>query len=218
MRQRHKQKGFTLVEMMISSAIGLIVMAGVISIFATSVAASGDNMKRVRLNQEIRTIMDVMVRDIRRAGYWRDANSLATANPFATLFVSADSQCLSYSYDVNQATPALPLGNEDNFGFRLINGAVRYRTSSTNCDTNAGWNLISDPNVVNITTLTFNLQTVCTNLSNPTGAINCTSAGGTDTLASMQRINITLTGQLKNDANVRFTLTNSVYIRNALPT
>lgn len=67
-----KQRGFTLIELMIASLIGLVVMAGMLNLFITtnkSVTLS-DAMSQ---NQETgRFAMDYLTKFIRRAGYTED--------------------------------------------------------------------------------------------------------------------------------------------------
>lgn len=67
------QKGFSLVELLVGLAAGLTLLSGVIGIFSATVGSTGYNLKMTRLNQELRTVMDLMARDIRRAGYWGKA-------------------------------------------------------------------------------------------------------------------------------------------------
>ena len=204
---------------MISSAIGVIAMAGAISVFSTSVKSNGDNLKRIRLNQELRAIMDVMVRDIRRAGYWSIADG-TTPNPFSTLNVSGDEKCITYRYDFATVPPAVPdpLDNANNFGFKFHNNGVKYRTNSATCGTNNNWVFISDPNAVKVTSLNFNLTTTCANLSAKIDT-DCiaSSPAADDVLSYMYMLEITLNGELTSDSNVTYSLTDSVSIRNAVP-
>jgi Tfp pilus assembly protein PilW len=72
------QRGLSLIELMIGLAMGLFLVAGVIGIFSTTLSDQTANLKSTRLNQELRTALDVMVRDIRRAGYWSLATSAAS--------------------------------------------------------------------------------------------------------------------------------------------
>ena len=121
-------KGFSLIEMMVSMTVGLILMSGIIGVFANSVKSNADNLKHIRLNQELRAIMDVMSRDIRRAGYWSDADG-TTNNPYGSITFSATNQCITYSYDDGDGD-AVP-ENEDKFGFRLNSEAVEIREAKS---------------------------------------------------------------------------------------
>ncbi|MEN8168657.1 MAG: prepilin-type N-terminal cleavage/methylation domain-containing protein [Pseudomonadota bacterium] len=69
LNSRAFQRGLTLIELMIGMAIGLIVVGMVLSVYLTTLRTSGDTIKSSRLNQEIAAIMNIMVNDIRRAGY-----------------------------------------------------------------------------------------------------------------------------------------------------
>lgn len=64
-----RSKGFTLVELLIGLAIGLLVTAGAISLFVSITRSTSVVMQTNRMQQEVREIGLVMTRDIRRAGY-----------------------------------------------------------------------------------------------------------------------------------------------------
>lgn len=207
------QKGFTLVELMVSSVIGLIALSSVIMVFAVSVKHSSDGLKRIKLGQELRTIMDVMVRDIRRSGYWQGATGLV-ANPYTTLAVSADAKCITYSYDLNaNATPQ----NADMFGFRFDQSGVKYRGAGATCNTTNGWTFISDTALITITNLTFGAVIICENLSDDDDDDTCSTAAADDVLSRRLNIDIVLSAVLKNDTAMTYSLNDSVTIRNAVP-
>ena len=65
-----KRNGFTLVELLIASVLGMLVVGGIITVFATTVRFNSDNLQMVRLNQELRGVMSLISRDLRRAGYF----------------------------------------------------------------------------------------------------------------------------------------------------
>ena len=62
------QSGVSLVELMIGSAVGLIVIAAVLATYAVIARSGSETMASAKLNAELRAAMDMMVRDIRRAG------------------------------------------------------------------------------------------------------------------------------------------------------
>ncbi len=213
------QHGFSLIELMISMVIGLIAIAGMISIFASSVKSNTDSLEMVRLNQELRAIMDVMVRDIRRTGYWSKADGV-TANPFMNISTNAAKDCITYSYDRNPYTLAAGLAvleNEDNFGFRLHNNAVKLRQNSTTCDSTTNWVNLSDSSAINISVLTFGLaNSFCKNLSS--GVVEdgtvCVDAISEDVMSTMYVVDITITGNLIADPTVAATFAEQVVVRN----
>ena len=65
----NRTRGFTLVELLIGMAIGLLVTAGAIALFVSITRSTSVVVQTNRMQQELREIGLVMTRDIRRAGY-----------------------------------------------------------------------------------------------------------------------------------------------------
>ena len=65
----NKQRGFSLVELMVSITIGLILLAGVLSIFFSSRSRISTNEKTARLQENGRVALDLVTHDVRSAGY-----------------------------------------------------------------------------------------------------------------------------------------------------
>jgi prepilin peptidase dependent protein B len=88
-----RQGGFTISELMVSMVIGLLILAGVVTVYISVLKSSNTVLKGGRLNGEMTAIMTIMANDIRRAGYWEAANfQLPTDNPFTKVFYAAGSQ------------------------------------------------------------------------------------------------------------------------------
>lgn len=64
-----RSTGFTLVELLVGMAIGLIVAAGAMAMFVGIARSTTTIVQTNRMQQEVREIGLVMTRDIRRAGY-----------------------------------------------------------------------------------------------------------------------------------------------------
>jgi len=214
----YAQKGFTLVEVMVSTAVAAIGMAGAISIFANTVQSNTDSLQQIRLDQELRAIMNVMSRDIRRAGYWRDANGVDD-NPFANnanlMTESAAESCFWYTYDADN-NGAVSAGDQQ--GIRLINNAVNIIGTASSCaDTSSvdDWSQISDSRTISITALNFNISdNACINASTDQRTCNTAIAG--DVLRTMKVVTITLSGELAADSDVSDTLIETVTVRNTV--
>jgi prepilin peptidase dependent protein B len=172
---RKKQTGVTLIELMIGLLIGVIVVAGGISIFLTSVKGQTDNINLTRLNQDMRTMMDIMVRDIRRAGFVTsnpdDNFALVQSNPFfgatTDLAVYDTNTCIVYAYNSDNDDPPV-VDSSERFGFRLntTTNVLEMRSSGTsNVNCNEGsWQTITEPEVA-ITGLTFTLTSTALNVT-----------------------------------------------------
>jgi prepilin-type N-terminal cleavage/methylation domain-containing protein len=148
---RARARGFTLVELMVALVAGLIVSAAVLSFFLSSMKSNGEYVQSTRLTQELRNTLDLMSRDLRRAGYDDDGlrflgnshtSELApvclTASGAPTTCVAAGSagDCILYAYDrsypnggttVTGAMGQIDLDNGEKRGLRLrsytVNGA-----------------------------------------------------------------------------------------------
>jgi len=64
-----RSRGVTLIEMLVGLLVGLVMVAAAGSIYISTFRGQTNNTKLVRLNQDLRTMMDIMARDIRRAGF-----------------------------------------------------------------------------------------------------------------------------------------------------
>jgi prepilin-type N-terminal cleavage/methylation domain-containing protein len=101
-------RGFSLVELMVAMVAGLIVSGAVLAFTMSSFRSNGDYVRSTRLTQELRNTMDLVTRELRRAGY--DDNALSylargTGSPFthmslATAGATANTfKCVLYAYD-----------------------------------------------------------------------------------------------------------------------
>jgi prepilin peptidase dependent protein B len=236
----NQQAGVTLVELMIGLLVGLIVIAAGMNIFITSIRGQTDNINLTRLNQDMRTMMDIMARDIRRAGFVTSDPGTNFAslqnNPFfdnitSDIAIHDGGACIVYAYnrddDVNNdrvtdETPSAVDSNE-RFGFRLSNGELGMRLSGAtneNC-TDGSWESITEPEV-QITGLTFTLTSTPLNV---TSMVNdddgiCETGEACNTCTTGQaclyvrNVAISLTGRLRDDNTVTQTITEQVRVRN----
>lgn len=89
----NKQRGVSLVEMMVAVTIGLILMAGVMSIFLSSKVTYFANEKLARLQESGRIALNLVSHDVRAAGYM----GCARAVPFNSVLNSPTSLLWNYS-------------------------------------------------------------------------------------------------------------------------
>ena len=188
MNHMNKQSGMGLVELMIGSLIGLLIVAGVLVMYTATVKGSADTLKAAKLNQELSSAMSIMTRDIRRAGMWREAQVDDENNPFSAVgfnnLVIEDigtdpGACILYAYDRFEAgdpaavptTPdtAAPIPANDYYGFKLVGGEVYMHTGNSTAtnsctDITANWLKITDSDVITVTELRFtSLGSQCLN-------------------------------------------------------
>ena len=264
-------RGATLVELLIGMAVGLLVATGSLSVLLLSLHAQGDNIKLARLNQDLRAMLDVMVRDIRRAGFATDdpENNLSfvKTNPFFDSttttettdiavydFDGGTNNCIVYAYNRDLDSE---VDTNERLGFRLASdGDLEMRRSGStneNCS-NSSWETFTEPEV-EITALTFNFTTTASlNVSsmvtdsdgdgcydgddqNPgtpssscksgtygnglcdvgEGCNTCPRDGTPDPACIViRKVDIRLTGQLRDDNSVAQSIGEQVRVRNDL--
>ncbi len=167
--------GLSLVELMVSLAIGMALVAIALLATAQQLRGTGQLQREQRLAQDLRSTVDLITRDLRRAAHWRAAESgvwPAAAgeprrNPHRVLFsdtgsAGADdgseagdaSTQVDFSYSVDaghrsQGDPSTPdsvAGNEA-FGYRLRDGVVQAHLGG------AGWQALTDPGRLTVSSL-----------------------------------------------------------------
>lgn len=234
MLKHTKQKGLSLIELMIGLLVGTVVAGGAISVFTNSIKSGTDNTELARLNQDMRAIMDIMVRDIRRAGYAiadpATSPSTLTNNPFqdsltagatTDIAVYDDGSCIVYSYNRNDDSPPV-VSADERLGFKLNNGAITMRTSgdtNENCDNNNNsWQSITGPEV-EVTALAFNVteaELSATKMLDGTGDDDddgscetgeaCNACDTGDKCLYIRNVTLSLTARLSDDNTVTQTI------------
>ena len=205
-----RQAGVSLIELMVGILVGMIVVAGSFAMFSITSRAGNDNIRALKLNQELQMVADLIGNEIRRSGY---LNQITTTNPYSTVLTPTNN-CLLYGYDSD-------LNGSDNpgewTGFRRDNdNIVRVRTpgvSITDC-ANGTWSPLTDPQTVAITALTFQQCYFYPGSTQTAGA--CPSCSSTAAEIPMRYLLISLTGSLPNDPSTTRSIQWSERLRNDL--
>lgn len=187
-----RQRGLSLVELMVGMVIGLVILAAAGTMYIASARTGRDTLASAQLNITLRGAMEVMADEIRRAGYSlaggrNSAFMNRTAGTFSDLNVSADGTCVEFSYDADGDGA---LANAEYAGFRIRNGAVQMRDGGAgvvaDC-VNGTWSAITDPGSVLITNHTngqnyFVISYQCMNAATSVSDNNPCRAGGGGTV------------------------------------
>lgn len=238
------QQGVSLVELMVGMVIGLLVIIAALSMYASTSRGARDTLGSAKLNMEIRGAMDVMIEDIRRAGF--GGNTFMNVGS-TDLAVYDSGACIVYSYNADNSLDAEGnpnLTDGDYAGFSVQNNTVFIRNGgdgdASDCATDVEWEPITDPNNVQIDAPAgnepfFTIEYACLDSSlalsanNPkaerclpgTGNTIYNAALATATannskigLIETRHVTIRLAGHLTNDATMRISMAQTVLVRN----
>jgi prepilin peptidase dependent protein B len=192
LRSTRTQRGFTLTELMIAIALGMSVISSVLLGYLATYSGSVSTLANSKLRQEMSALMNLMVEDIRRAGYNADlllspANNVFNVRPNTTLEVfptmasinpgaeTGSGSCIVYAYDrfENGIVDDGTLNPPELFGFRLNGTVVEMRTdgdpaNAPSCSGVGEWTALTDNSFIEVTDLGFSLATSsCLNTREP---------------------------------------------------
>jgi prepilin peptidase dependent protein B len=179
MTARRLQRGMTLVELMVASAISVIVVSAMVILMGNTLGTGTQTIKMTRLSQEMRTAMQIMTRELRRANYHGSyAACFGNANCLSTLGISgvvknitinggSTGSCFYFWYD--RPGDAYSVDQQSAAGFRRVTnasgvGSIEMWLPTTSTSTNENdtstpnctggsdnWQSITDPTVYDIT-------------------------------------------------------------------
>lgn len=212
---KYKQRGFTLIELMISIVIGLIILAAVVGMFVTLIKSDNDNLKSIRLNQQLRAAMSLITRDIRRSGFdglgtTRGVGPYLFSTPVSRLTIGNNdhgnaNSCVGFAYDEDK--DGIDDGNPERYGYRWgsDDGAIEIRKSGYACDV-GGWENFTDETFIEIFSETI---AGVTHPGVEFGETETCNAG-----MHIRQIAVTIRGRLRKDNTVSRTISETVKIRN----
>lgn len=218
----NREKGYTLIELMIGLLVGLIVLSGVIYAFLATLLSSRDIVNSARLNAELSTLSGLIVGDVRRAGYW--ASTVASAaSPFKNgtdvdlAIIGTDCVLISYDRDENRT-----ISDDERVGFKWVSAAgdsyIQRRSigsvmSHCNEDSDNHWSDLTDRNFLFITNFSV------ASGSAPGG--NCATLASTACASAASRVivryvDIEVTAKVKGDGEWKGRFSDSVRVSNNL--
>ena len=207
MKQPNRQRGLSLIELMIAITVALFIAAAGGSMLVGQLREHRALALEARLTQDLRTAADVITRDLRRAGYWGNAGAVAGANPYAALTpetAAADAVSLRYSMD---ATENNVVDGNEQFGFRLRAGVIELQLGAGN------WQALTDAGTLTITA--FSVTPTVQDVSLASFCASPCSSGSTTCPPHQQvrSLAVVISARLVSDARVIRTVRSDARVR-----
>ncbi len=198
----NRERGLGLIELLIGATVGLFLLSGYLYLYQSIISSSKHSLDMTRMDQQLRTVMDVMARNLRRAGYsgkavgdGTDIPDYGAGNPFQTngyqlelggACSSGECNCVTFSYDAD-GDGAIDANTREIFGFRLSSGAIEMRLGGRGAPTCSSgiWQDITDSGI-EVATLniayeyrdaTIPTKPLALNLTDPTRNLTESPAG-----------------------------------------
>ncbi|MDH5545180.1 MAG: prepilin-type N-terminal cleavage/methylation domain-containing protein [Gammaproteobacteria bacterium] len=214
----HNQRGHSLVELVIASAIGVVVLTQALDLFAHRVAAQTHHQGQLRLEQEVRAIIAVVENEVSRHAYWNSADQ--THNPHAQWIARSD--CLIVSHDRNR-DGSTSVDSGERSGIRFREQRVQWRSNATDCDSGR-WEALNEDSTVVIDEwrFVFVADGDCTNLSHtPPSSCNPTICPYDqfrrgDKLRKHYRVGIDIDAHLRANPNTKIQIQHQIHLHNPL--
>lgn len=204
-----RQQGLSLVELLVGITVGLFVVAAAGMLVANQLSNNRRLLLETQIQQDLRSALDIMTRELRRAGYslvmdgWVWPGGTGLPNPNQAISTPLSTQ-VGFFY--NRAP-----GETGPFGFRY--NAVN-KTIETYLASNAGspWQELTDRRTLKVTAFRISDQ------SPPAATLSCPKlcTDGTDSCWPTHRVRdyrIDVTGEAATDPQVVRSLSTVVRVR-----
>lgn len=206
---RQLRRGLSIVELMVGVTIGLFILAGASMVLTTQLGDNRRLLLEAQVQQDLRSTVDLISREIRAAGYWGNAHKQvwkATAlNPYSAgpLVATSGNTSLVYYGSLEPNNDNNSVDSNESGGFRLntSTGTVEVQLGSGN------WQQLTDPAVLTVTQFSLVPNTVAV-------TIPASVPGGAALKLCTRDVTLTIVVQAVHDAAVRRSISNRIRLRN----
>lgn len=216
-RSRPHQLGLSLVELLVGVAIGLFVVAGAALLVSNQLGDNRRLMLEMQIQQDLRAAADIIVRDLRRSGYWGAAQTgvwhggavAVSTNPYTAMTPASGVAATEVTFDYSRGVENGAVDATDHAGFKLDGGVIKMKVGDV-------WQPLTDDRTLTITGFQVTLTTQEVGLSCfkvcAVGAVNCPPS------QSLREVAVVINGRAANDASVQRSVRSNVRLRNDVVT
>ena len=210
---RARQRGLSLVELMVGIAVGLVIVAGASVLMTTQLFENRRLVAETQMQQDLRAATDVMARDVRRAGsageglvlgtLWFPGATETTPNVLAEDLVMGTSG-IDFTYKPVTEVTAPPMA------FALQGNAIKTKIKM-------GMQELTDPNIMKVTSMATDMKRVIS-VALPCPNVCLAPVAGDDTACwpryEVRKLRIDVQAEAKADNKVKRNISSTVRLRN----
>jgi type IV pilus assembly protein PilW len=215
MNTHRHQRGFSIIELMIGIAIGLVIVAAALVALTQTLRENRAVLLEARLTQDLGTAAELMTRDLRRAGHWGDSGAGVwrspdvgvMSNPYANVDTAADADAVSFVYS-RDAAENHGIDSNERFAYRLRSGVIEMQLGEDN------WQAMTDASTMVVSALHITPQVQEISLS---GTCSQACPAGSATCPPRQQVRslqLQISARSATDGNVVRNLQSLVRLRN----
>jgi len=210
-RRAAARRGLSLVELLVGIAVGMFVVASAAMLVSAQLNDNRRLLLETQVQQDLRAAADIVTRELRRVGHWRDAAAFVwqpgaalQINPYDSLQLDAGPPAeVGFSYWRRD-------GEDGPYGFKQDGSVLRTRLGG------GGWQELTDGNTLRITALRVTPRDV-----GPATRMPCPNlcADGTEDCwptLTVRELDVDIEGEATSDPSVKRSLRTVVRLRNDL--
>jgi type II secretory pathway component PulJ len=218
-------RGMSLVELLVGIVLALLIAAAATALLVNDLHENRRLLLDARVTQELRSSVDLIAREARRAGYWGSAatsglgspsaaiigSTGAASNPYASIAPdAAASDAIALRYSQDSIAENGTVDSNEQFGFRLRGGTVEAQLGASN------WQALTDPATLVVTRLRIEPHIESVELES---ACSLACAGSPSCVAprvQVRSLSIEIAAHAAGDATVSRSQRMTVRLRNDL--
>jgi Tfp pilus assembly protein PilW len=148
---RLRQRGLSLVELMVGIAVGMFIVAAAATLVASQLTDNRRMLLEVQVQQDLRAAADIITRELRRAGSWGSVDGAQVGisdnglnpqlNPLQAVTPASGPAATEVSYSSSRAGT----GATGPYRFKLEDGVIKSQL-----DTSSGWQPLTDASTMEV--------------------------------------------------------------------
>ncbi|MBT8062231.1 MAG: prepilin-type N-terminal cleavage/methylation domain-containing protein [Gammaproteobacteria bacterium] len=233
-----RQRGVSLLEMMIAMAISLIVSLAMVLLMSNTLSTGTDTIGMARLGTDLRAALQIMTRDVRRANYhgnyakcfgnWQCRTTLDNGSGDTSAYIKAITvgtsqaagDCFFYWFDRDSDGDVTDDDDAGAFRRTVVGGRgvlqmTTTRNTTPSCNSGNYWVDITDSDLIDVTAFTVSRTNDPLNLSTTTNELSFVDTvinGAVN--QNVEKVAISITGQLVRNNQITRTVNDIIRVRN----